>query len=144
MITIGVLGIQGAIKEHITHLEQLPNVHAKIVKTMDDIHSIDGLILPGGESTAIARVLHDFQMIAPLQEKIKNGLPTWGTCAGMILLAREINNGDPTILGTMDMAVRRNAYGRQLDSFITEAVIPCVCDETIPLVFIRADRKSVV
>lgn len=138
MTVIGILGIQGAITEHIRLLEQIPNVQAKSVKTIAELDEIDGLILPGGESTAMARVLRDFEMIEPLREKIINGLPTWGTCAGMILLAKEISNGDPAILRVMDITVRRNAYGRQLDSFSTEAYIPAVSNEPIPLVFIRA------
>lgn len=138
MTVIGVLGIQGAVAEHIQLLERIPNVQAKIVKMSPDLNEIDGLILPGGESTAIAHILNDFQMIAPLKQHIQNGLPTWGTCAGMILLANKIFNGDPTILGVMDITVKRNAYGRQIDSFIVEEKIPNISVEPIPLVFIRA------
>lgn len=138
MTVIGILGIQGAIEEHIRLIEKIPNTKTILVKTLEELEQIDGLILPGGESTAIARVLRDFEMIVPLQEKIVNGLPTWGTCAGMILLAKEISNGDPTILGTMDMTVKRNAYGKQLDSFVTNEIIPAISSEPIPLVFIRA------
>lgn len=138
MTIIGILGIQGAIEEHIHLIEKIPNTKAKVVKTLVALDEIDGLILPGGESTAMARVLKDFEMIAPLRKKINDGLPTWGTCAGMILLAKEISNGDPTILGTMDITVKRNAYGRQLDSFITHEIIASVYSQPIPLVFIRA------
>ena len=138
MKIIGVLGIQGAVSEHIQLLEQIPNVQAKIIKTISELDEIDGLILPGGESTAMARVLKDFDMIEPLREKITGGLPTWGTCAGMILLARKITDGNPTILGVMDITVKRNAYGRQLDSFVTQEQVPAVCHESVPLVFIRA------
>lgn len=138
MTTIGILGIQGAIAEHIQLLNQLPNTTTKLVKSAADLNEINGLILPGGESTAMARVLRDFNLITPLREKIINGLPTWGTCAGMILLAKEISDGDPTILGVMDITVKRNAYGRQLDSFITKENISALSSDPIPLIFIRA------
>ncbi len=135
---IGILGMQGAIAEHLNKLTQIPNVKASIVKTREDLDEIDGLIIPGGESTAIGKLLNYFSLIEPLKNKIKEGLPVWGTCAGLILLAKKIENQNTTYLATMDITVRRNAYGSQLDSFSTDLIIPAVDDKPLPLVFIRA------
>ena len=99
---------------------------------------VDALIIPGGESTAIGKLLKEYDLIAPLQERIKGGMPVWGTCAGMILLANRIVNQDTTYLNVLDVAVRRNAYGSQLDSFQAQAVVEKVSPEPFPLVFIRA------
>ena len=120
MIKVGVLAIQGAVAEHLELLNQIPDVCAQEVKYLDELNEIDGLIIPGGESTAIGRLLRDFNLLQPLKERILNGMPVWGTCAGMILLAKSLEN-DPTVhLGVMDITVERNAYGRQLGSFTTE------------------------
>ncbi len=135
---IGILGMQGAIAEHLNKLTQIPNVTASIVKTREDLDEIDGLIIPGGESTAMGKLLNYFSLTEPLKNKIKEGLPVWGTCAGLILLAKKIENQNTTYLATMDITVRRNAYGSQLDSFSTDLIIPAVDDKPLPLVFIRA------
>lgn len=138
MIKVGVLAVQGAVTEHLHLLSQLPDVLAKEVKYLEELNDIDGLIIPGGESTAIGRLLKDFNLLQPLKEKIQKGLHVWGTCAGMILLAKHLEN-DPTVhLGVMDITVERNAYGRQLGSFETELMIKGVSSNKIPLVFIRA------
>lgn len=138
MIKVGVLAVQGAVTEHLHLLSQLPDVLAKEVKYLEELNDIDGLIIPGGESTAIGRLLKDFNLLQPLKEKIQKGLPVWGTCAGMILLAKHLEN-DPTVhLGVMDITVERNAYGRQLGSFETELMVKGVSSNKIPLVFIRA------
>ena len=138
MIKVGVLAIQGAVAEHLELLNQIPDVCAQEVKYLDELNEIDGLIIPGGESTAIGRLLRDFNLLQPLKERILNGMPVWGTCAGMILLAKSLEN-DPTVhLGVMDITVERNAYGRQLGSFTTEVEIEKVSSNKIPLVFIRA------
>ena len=138
MIKVGVLAIQGAVAEHIELLNQIPDVCAQEVKYLDELNEIDGLIIPGGESTAIGRLLRDFNLLQPLKERILNGMPVWGTCAGMILLAKSLEN-DPTVhLGVMDITVERNAYGRQLGSFTTEVEIEKISSNKIPLVFIRA------
>lgn len=138
MIKVGVLAIQGAVAEHLELLNQIPDVCAQEVKYLDELNEIDGLIIPGGESTAIGRLLRDFNLLQPLKERILNGMPVWGTCAGMILLAKSLEN-DPTVhLGVMDIAVERNAYGRQLGSFTTEVEIEKISSNKIPLVFIRA------
>ena len=138
MIKVGVLAIQGAVAEHLELLNQIPDVCAQEVKYLDELNEIDGLIIPGGESTAIGRLLRDFNLLQPLKERILNGMPVWGTCAGMILLAKSLEN-DPTVhLGVMDITVERNAYGRQLGSFTTEVEIEKVSSNKIPLIFIRA------
>ncbi len=137
MTRIGVLALQGSVIEHIKLLEMLPSVEALEVKTTEDLNKIDGIILPGGESTTIGKLLRDFSLLEPLKKRIQEGMPVWGTCAGLILLASQIV-GETSHLGLMNMTVRRNAYGRQLDSFETNAQIPVVSKEEIPLVFIRA------
>lgn len=138
MIKVGVLAVQGAVAEHLELLNQIPDVCAQEVKYLDELNEIDGLIIPGGESTAIGRLLRDFNLLQPLKERILNGMPVWGTCAGMILLAKSLEN-DPTVhLGVMDITVERNAYGRQLGSFTTEVEIEKISSNKIPLIFIRA------
>ncbi len=138
MKRIGVLGLQGAVQEHLDMLSQIENVHAYTVKYRKDIEQVDGLIIPGGESTAIGRLLADFDLTLPLRDLIEKGMPVWGTCAGMIILAKKIANDDRRHLEVMDIEVMRNGYGRQLDSFTTRVSLPEVSDEKIPLVFIRA------
>lgn len=136
---IGILGMQGAITEHQEILIQIPHTKTRIVKTAKDLDCIDGLILPGGESTAIGKLLDYFSLKEILQEKIISGLPVFGTCAGLILLAKNIENQTNTHLATMDITVKRNGYGSQLDSFSTNLLIPTIDKNMpIPLVFIRA------
>lgn len=137
MKKIGVLALQGAVSEHMNMIREAGAMpcEVKYVKEFDDI---DGMIIPGGESTAIGRLLRDYNLIEPLRKKIENGLAVWGTCAGMILLAKEIDGDDTKHLAVMDICVKRNAYGRQLDSFTTEESVPEVSNSKIPLVFIRA------
>lgn len=138
MIKVGVLAVQGAVAEHLELLNQIPDVCAQEVKYLDELNEIDGLIIPGGESTAIGRLLRDFNLLQPLKERILNGMPVWGTCAGMILLAKSLENDPMVHLGVMDITVERNAYGRQLGSFTTEVEIEKISSNKIPLVFIRA------
>lgn len=136
---IGILGMQGAIAEHQEILLQIPHTKTRIVKTAKDLDCIDGLILPGGESTAIGKLLDYFSLKEILQQKIISGLPVFGTCAGLILLAKNIENQTNTHLVTMDITVKRNGYGSQLDSFSTNLLIPTIDKNMpIPLVFIRA------
>ena len=136
---IGILGMQGAIAEHQEILLQIPHTKTRIVKTAKDLDCIDGLILPGGESTAIGKLLDYFSLKEILQQKIISGLPVFGTCAGLILLAKNIENETNTHLATMDITVKRNGYGSRLDSFSTNLLIPTIDKNmSIPLVFIRA------
>lgn len=134
---IGILSFQGGVIEHIKHIKAL-NSSAVEIKNPDQLDDIDGIILPGGESTTIGKLLKDTNMMIPLREKILNGLPVWGTCAGMILLANNIENSDKSYLRVIDITVRRNAYGSQIDSFSENALIKDVSPHKIPLVFIRA------
>lgn len=124
--------------EHLNMLGKINGVNGIPVKSRSDLENIDGLILPGGESTTQGKLLRDFELLEPIQGLICQGLPVWGTCAGMILLAKEIAGGEPPHLAVMDITVRRNAYGGQLDSFTDSAVIPAITSEPISLVFIRA------
>lgn len=136
---IGILGMQGAIAEHQEILLQIPHTKTRIVKIAKDLDCIDGLILPGGESTAIGKLLDYFSLKEILRQKIISGLPVFGTCAGLILLAKNIENQTNTHLATMDITVKRNGYGSQLDSFSTNLLIPTIDKNMpIPLVFIRA------
>lgn len=134
---IGVLSIQGGVIEHVNHINAL-GCEAIEVKKLEDLEDINGLILPGGESTAIGKILRERDMLMPLTEMILSGLPVWGTCAGMILLAKEIENDEKRHISVMDIKVRRNAYGRQIDSFETTDIIEEVSNDPVPLVFIRA------
>lgn len=134
---IGVLALQGGVEEHIKHLKAL-DCEAVEVRKVEELDELDGLILPGGESTTIGKLLKKTGIFDNLREKIINGFPVWGTCAGMILLAKNIENDEARHLQTMDITVKRNAYGSQIDSFSIEEKIEEVCTEPIPLVFIRA------
>ena len=134
---VGVLSFQGGVIEHLNHIKSLGHIGVE-VKKEEDLNDIDGIILPGGESTTIGKLLKITGLITPLKEKIKNGLPTWGTCAGMILLANEIEDQESKHLQLMDIKVRRNAFGTQIDSFKAYKIIPEISQEKIELVFIRA------
>ncbi|QCX34330.1 pyridoxal 5'-phosphate synthase glutaminase subunit PdxT [Caloramator sp. E03] len=134
---IGVLSLQGGVIEHLSHLRNL-GVDCIEVKEAKDLNEINGIILPGGESTTIGLLLKERKMLHPLKERILKGLPVWGTCAGMILLAKEIENDFRKHLEVMNIKVKRNAYGSQLDSFICHTKIEKVTDKEIPLIFIRA------
>lgn len=134
---IGVLSLQGGVIEHINHIKALGE-DAIEVKNVDNLKDIDGIIIPGGESTTISKILNRTGLMEPLREKILSGLPTLGTCAGMILLAKEIVNDTLNNIAVMDISVKRNAYGSQLDSFEVTDKINGISTTPIPLVFIRA------
>lgn len=135
---IGILALQGAFAEHAKVLDNLGVVSVEI-RNLDDFQQYQsdlfGLILPGGESTTMGKLLRDQQMLVPIREAILSGLPVFGTCAGLILLAKEITSQEESHLATMDIVVERNAYGRQLGSFYTEA--ECKGVGKIPMTFIR-------
>ena len=135
---IGVLDLQGGVQEHLDHLRRV-GVAARPVKRAADLAGLAGLIIPGGESTCLARLLSIFGLDAAIRQAYDQGLRLWGTCAGAILLARE-NVGETPFLGLIDIAVSRNAFGSQLDSFNREALAPAVAREPIPLTFIRAPK----
>lgn len=134
-MTIAVLALQGAFAEHEAMLERLGVAHFQIRRLRDLDQPFGGLILLGGESTVMGKLLRDLGLFGPLREKIASGLPVFGTCAGLILLAKSVIGGEPCF-GTMDICVRRNAYGRQLGSFDTEE--ECAGLGRIPMTFIRA------
>jgi len=134
---IGVLAMQGAFIEHINSLKKL-NVDAIPVRYEKELDEIDGLIIPGGESTAIGKLIDVFNLKEKLISKIRDGLPVWGTCAGMILLAKKISDSDIVHIPLMDIEVVRNAYGRQLGSFSINYKINEIDGEPFPMIFIRA------
>ncbi len=134
---IGVLASQGAFAEHMAMLHQL-RVETLPVRLPQELRGLDGLIIPGGESTSISKLMLDYNLMSEVRNLAKNGLPIFGTCAGMVLLANEISDSDVEPLGVMDMTVRRNAFGRQRDSFETELSIPVLGEKLFPGVFIRA------
>jgi 5'-phosphate synthase pdxT subunit len=137
---IGVLALQGAFIEHISVIQQL-GVEASPVRLPNELGSLDGLIIPGGESTTILNLMQSFNFIQPLKELAQAGLPILGTCAGMVCLAKKVSNSinsNMETLAVMDMEVRRNAFGRQVDSFETELPVPALGDEPFAAIFIRA------
>lgn len=136
---VGVLALQGDVREHCNAIQKSGGIDS-LVRRPDDLKSIDALILPGGESTTIEKLLHIFNLFHPLKEAINAGLPVFGTCAGMILLAREILDGssDQDSLAAMDITVRRNAFGRQVDSFEKELDLQSIGAGVVTAVFIRA------
>ena len=135
-MTVAVLALQGAFAEHEEMLEKLGMEHFQIRQKRDLERPFDALILPGGESTVIGKLLRDEGMFEDVRTRIQDGLPIFGTCAGMILLAEKVEGGMPC-LGTMQIQVKRNAYGRQLGSFYTEEVFGEM-KEPVPMTFIRA------
>jgi 5'-phosphate synthase pdxT subunit len=134
---IGVLALQGAFIEHIEALQRL-KVEALPVYLPEELQGLDGLIIPGGESTTISRLMVDVQLMQPVRDLAQAGLPIWGTCAGMVLLAREVSDFSLETLGLMDIGVRRNAFGRQVDSFETEVKMPALGEQPFHAIFIRA------
>jgi len=134
-MAIGILALQGAFVEHAAMLDRLGADHFEIRQRKDLDQPLDGLILPGGESTVMRKLLHDLDLFDPLLEQIQAGLPVFGTCAGLILLAKSVEGGAPCF-ETMDISVKRNAYGRQLGSFYAEET--CKGIGAVPMTFIRA------
>jgi pyridoxal 5'-phosphate synthase pdxT subunit len=137
-VRVGVLALQGDVREHLTALTAL-GVEAVAVRRPAELESVDGLVLPGGESTTMVKLARIFDLLEPLRARIKGGMPAFGTCAGMILLADRIVDGaeDQETLGGLDITVRRNAFGRQIDSFEEDLEVRGL-DDTVPAVFIRA------
>jgi 5'-phosphate synthase pdxT subunit len=137
MTTIGVLALQGDFVEHETALRSL-GVKTRQVRAGDDLRGLDGIILPGGESTTFCRLLRDFCLYDPLRACIRSGVPAWGTCAGMIILAKAANGLPFPTLEAIDIEVDRNAYGRQVDSFEADIGVPVLGEQPFHAVFIRA------
>jgi 5'-phosphate synthase pdxT subunit len=134
---IGVLAVQGAFAEHVATLDSI-GVEGVEVRLPADLEDVSGLILPGGESTAQRRLIERWGLREPILDLARSGAPIFGTCAGMILLARDVVDGDATALPLLDIGVRRNAFGRQLDSFETDLEVPVLGSQPVHGVFIRA------
>lgn len=134
---IGVLALQGDFAEHI-HMLSLIGINAIEVRKVQQLNEIDGLIIPGGESTTIVKLLHMFDFVDELRSHVESGMALWGTCAGMIVIARELADPYPTPLNLIDIGVARNFFGRQVDSFEAELDINGIEGEPMRAVFIRA------
>ncbi|MDR4890512.1 pyridoxal 5'-phosphate synthase glutaminase subunit PdxT [Fredinandcohnia sp. QZ13] len=136
MVKIGVLGLQGAVREHVRSVEA-SGAEAVIVKKVEQLEEIDGLIIPGGESTTMRRLIDKYHFMEPLRTFAAQGKPMFGTCAGLILLAKKLVDYKEPHLGLMDVAVERNSFGRQRESFEAELMIPGIAEDFVG-VFIRA------
>ncbi|MGH2357606.1 MAG: pyridoxal 5'-phosphate synthase glutaminase subunit PdxT [Candidatus Limnocylindria bacterium] len=138
---VGVLALQGAVREHLNALRDV-GAEAVEVRLPRDLEGLDALILPGGESTTQRRLIERYGLAEPIRVMARGGAPMLGTCAGMILLADRIADGDPPVLRLLDVEVLRNAYGRQLDSFEADVDIPAIGEQPLHGVFIRAPVLS--
>jgi 5'-phosphate synthase pdxT subunit len=138
---VGILAVQGDVAEHAAALRDI-GAEPVEVRLPRDLAGVEALILPGGESTAMRRLIDAYGLGEPILGLAASGAPVWGTCAGMILLARRIADGDRPVLPLLDIEVRRNAYGRQLDSFEADIDVPALGDEPLHAVFIRAPIVS--
>jgi 5'-phosphate synthase pdxT subunit len=136
-VKIGVLALQGAFREHLKTLAAI-GVEGVEVRLPADLDEVAGLILPGGESTTMRQLIERWGLRQPILDLASSGAPLFGTCAGMIVLAREIAGGEPPILPLLDVTVERNAFGRQLDSFEADLAVPVLGDQPIHGIFIRA------
>ncbi|KLK98447.1 glutamine amidotransferase [Bacillus pumilus] len=136
MLTIGVLGLQGAVREHIQSIEAC-GVEGKIIKRVEELESVDGLIIPGGESTTMRRLMDTYQFIDPIKAFAAQGKPIFGTCAGLIMLAKHIEDREDAHLGLLNVSVARNSFGRQVDSFEADLEVKGL-DAPFTGVFIRA------
>jgi 5'-phosphate synthase pdxT subunit len=137
---VGVLALQGDVREHLRALTD-SGARAVPVRRPAELDSVDGLVLPGGESTTIVKLARIFDLLEPLRARIKDGMPTYGSCAGMILLADRIDAGGSPLeetFGGIDVSVRRNAFGRQVDSFEEDVAVDGIAGEPVHAVFIRA------
>jgi pyridoxal 5'-phosphate synthase pdxT subunit len=134
---VGVLAVQGAFVEHEAALEQAGAL-GRQVRTPEELHGIEGLVIPGGESTTFGLVAERSGLLTALREVVDSGLPVFGTCAGMIMLARATTSGAQPLVGGLDIVVRRNAFGRQVRSFECDLSMPVLGEPPVPAVFIRA------
>jgi len=136
---IGVLALQGDVREHLAALDD-SGADAVGIRRPEELDKVDGIVIPGGESTTMSRLLQVFELLEPLRDRLRGGLPAYGSCAGMILLASEVLDTRPDAehLGAIDMTVRRNAFGRQVDSFESDLEFEGIFGDPIRAVFIRA------
>jgi 5'-phosphate synthase pdxT subunit len=136
-LTIGVLALQGDVVEHVHALERA-GARALEVRTPADLERVDALIVPGGESTTVIRLLDRFGLTEPIKARVRAGMPFWGTCMGLIVAAHDVAGIEQPTLNLLDVTVRRNAFGRQVDSAEIPLAIPALGGEPFPAVFIRA------
>jgi pyridoxal 5'-phosphate synthase pdxT subunit len=145
MPRIGVLALQGAFIEHVHRLQEV-GAEAVEVRLPEDLEGTDGLIIPGGESTTIGRLMDWYELKEPVRQMVADSKPVWGTCAGMILLANDVDQSSRAqhqpLLELLDITVQRNAFGSQLDSFEANLDMPSISEEPVPTVFIRAPIVS--
>lgn len=136
---MGVLALQGAFREHERMLAACgKEVETRQIRLPEHLEGIDGLVIPGGESTTMGKLMTRYGLLEPIQERGRRGMPIFGTCAGLIMLSRDINGSDQPRLGLMDMLVERNAFGRQVDSFEADLPVECLGPESLRAIFIRA------
>jgi pyridoxal 5'-phosphate synthase pdxT subunit len=135
--TIGVLALQGDVVEHVQALQRV-GASVLQVRTPEDLARVDALVVPGGESTTVIRLLDRFGLIGPIVERVRAGMPFWGTCMGMIVAATDVADLQQKTLGLLDVTVRRNAFGRQIDSAEVPLAIPALGPAPFPAIFIRA------
>jgi 5'-phosphate synthase pdxT subunit len=140
MPRIGVLALQGDFREHAQSLKDAGAISVSFVKTPQDLQTIDALVIPGGESTAMSKLAIAFEILEPIRKRISQGMPVYGSCAGLIMLAAKVIDGraDQETFGGLDISVRRNAFGRQVDSFEADLHAPEIGSEGVRAVFIRA------
>jgi 5'-phosphate synthase pdxT subunit len=136
-LRIGVLALQGGVAEHLAMLRKL-GAEPVEVRLPEHLERLDGIILPGGESTTIGKLMVEYGLLEPLRARLQAGLPAYGTCAGMILLARDLGGMQQPLLGVMDIQVRRNAFGSQRESFEQDLAVEGLGGDPFPAVFIRA------
>jgi len=137
MPAVGVLGLQGDVVEHLAAL-RAAGAEAVEVKNVADLARIDGLVIPGGESTTVMKLLDRFALAEPIVARARDGMPVWGTCMGMIVAAASVADMEQPSLGLIDIVVRRNAFGRQNDSAEVDLAIPVLGEKPFPAIFIRA------
>jgi 5'-phosphate synthase pdxT subunit len=135
--TVGVLALQGDVAEHLAALRRV-GVRAVEVKTVAELSGVDALIVPGGESTTVIRLLERFGLVEPIRERVRAGMPFWGTCMGLIVAAHDVADLEQDTLDLIDVTVRRNAFGRQIASAEVDLDIPVLGPPPFPAVFIRA------
>lgn len=136
-LTVGVLALQGDVAEHVAALRRAGTGVVE-VKTETDLDRADALVVPGGESTTVMKLLDRFELVEPIVRRSRGGMPVWGTCMGMIVIARDVAQTQQPSLGLLDVTVRRNAFGRQNDSAEVELPIPAIGAPAFPAIFIRA------
>jgi pyridoxal 5''-phosphate synthase, glutaminase subunit Pdx2 len=139
---VGILALQGDFEAHRKMLEERLGAETCLVRTSEEVKQVDGLILPGGESTTVGKLMDRYGLDEAIRERAAEGMPVYGTCAGLILLAKEIEGSDQLRLGLMDVTVARNAFGRQVDSFEADIPVPVIGEDPVRGVFIRAPYVS--